>query len=235
MDVAKKRIVFLCSGGGGNLCFILRSALVGWLNAEVVAVITDRPCQATRIAEKNGILNFCVDFKEPMQTALRAEIDRCRPDLIITTVHKILSPHLLSDHPGKFVNLHYSLLPSFGGSIGSTPLQAALKYGARLVGVTAHVVDESVDGGPPLVQAAIPTREADDDTASLMDLIFRCGCLALLSAVEDVLSGYRLRKRPEVLMFQGRPCLFSSIAVEGLSLEDEKFWAYIKEMTQVAD
>lgn len=227
MAEASKRIVFLCSGGGGNLRFVHRAVQQGWIaGAAIAAVLTDRACAANGFARAQGIPERVLDFGQDRQQEVLAALQAAQPDLVVTTVHRILGPAIVGAFRGRLLNLHYSLLPAFGGTIGAKPVQAALDYGARFVGVTAHEVDETVDGGRPLVQAAIPVR-ADDDAQRLMDLVFRCGCIALASAIDAGL--HRRPLAPEqVLPLMGRQCTFSAPA--GIPPElagDETFWAAI--------
>jgi phosphoribosylglycinamide formyltransferase-1 len=223
--VERKRIVFLCSGGGGNLRFVQRAIERGWIAHAVIAeVITDRECPANAFACAAGIPNRVVDFGEAGQTQVLAALAQAEPDLVVTTVHRILKEQVVAAFRGRLLNLHYSLLPAFGGAIGARPVQAALDYGACFVGATAHEVDETVDGGRPVVQAAVPVRP-QDSAASLMDLVFRCGCIALGSAINVRLD--RIAPSPETALFmKDRLCLFSApLCVPEAAAQDEALWA----------
>lgn len=221
----RARIVFLCSGGGGNLRFVHKAIEQGWIaHADIVEVITDRECPANRHARAFGIPERVIDFRAAGQEPLLRALHQAEPDLVVTTVHRILQPQVVSDFRGRLLNLHYSLLPAFGGAIGARPVQAALDYGARFTGVTAHEVDETVDGGRPVVQAAIPVRP-QDEVGPLMDLVFRCGCLALASAINVRLE--RLSPSPEAAVHvKDRLCCFSApVCVPQAAIADESFWA----------
>jgi phosphoribosylglycinamide formyltransferase-1 len=226
-DQNSKRLVFLCSGGGGNLRFIHQSITRGWLgDVTLVSVITDRECGATAYARQHSINHSCVNFSESGQAALLATLESLRPDLVITTVHRILQKGIVQRFEGKLINLHYSLLPAFGGTIGSRPVQDALAYGVKFAGVTAHLVDETLDGGKPLVQAAIPLRESDD-TDSVMDVVFRCGCLALGSAMQSRLTDTAGQSANEqVVEIKGRRCVLSRPM--GLAIASDEFWEEIR-------
>jgi len=230
MKKNRKRIVFLCSGGGGNLRFVKVAVEKGWFgDAVLTAVLTDRECGANDYARLHGINEKCIDFSTNRQLELIDSLDYYRPDIVITTVHRILNEEVIEKFRGKLINLHYSLLPSFGGSIGIRPVKDALAYGAKLVGITVHLVDESLDGGKPLMQAAIPVK-GFDDVNSLMDLLFRCGCLSLGSAINAYfLDDRKLSNAIEdVVKIKDRYCLFSNKINMPLDIQNEAFWETIK-------
>ncbi|SFG21135.1 Folate-dependent phosphoribosylglycinamide formyltransferase PurN [Duganella sp. CF458] len=228
----RKRVVFLCSGGGGNLRFIHQAMAQGWFGAvALAAVITDRECPANAFARSVGIHETCIDFSDAGQAALLAALDAFQPDLVITTVHRILAGAVTDQYRGRLVNLHYSLLPAFGGAIGARPIRDALAFGVRFVGVTVHDVDETLDGGKPLVQAVIPVRDGDD-ADQLMDLVFRCGCLALAAGVNLRLRGQdadvQAQAGEEAVLLKQRLCMFSE-AVSGFpQIASEAFWTALR-------
>jgi phosphoribosylglycinamide formyltransferase-1 len=140
--MASKRLLFLCSGGGGNLRFVHQAIKRGWLASwQIVAVITDE-CPASEYARREGLRVNCLDFVADQQATLLQQATSCAPDMVITTVHRILSDDFVRIFDGKLLNLHYSLLPAFGGSIGASPVKAALTYGVRLGGLP-HRVNEN--------------------------------------------------------------------------------------------
>jgi len=73
---------------------------------------------------------------------------------------RILSPRFVSEWKYKILNIHPSLLPAFQGT--TKAIELAEKYGVKITGCTVHFVDESVDGGPIIIQEAIHIN--DDDT-----------------------------------------------------------------------
>lgn len=177
------RIVFLCSGGGGNLRFLSQAAALGTLpDATIAAVLSDRECPANRFARGQGLPTQVLDFTDEGQQTVVAALVALAPDIVVTNVHKILAPSVIEASTARLINLHYSLLPAYGGLIGIRPVETALTDGAKFIGVTAHEVEVEVDAGRPIVQAVIPTRPRDT-VATVMDTVFRCGCLALLEAL----------------------------------------------------
>lgn len=225
-----KRIVFLCSGGGGNLRFIKAASDRGWFsNIELTAVLTDRECGANDYARLHGLDERSIDFSSNGQLDLIDSLDYYKPDIVITTVHRILNEAVVEKFRGKLINLHYSLLPAFTGFIGTKPLKEALAYGAKLVGTTVHLVDESIDGGKPLMQVAIPVKSLDNLDV-LMDLQFRCGCLSLGTIINNCLLEDRIlgNAAEEVIKIKDRYCLFSSRINTTFDIQNEAFWDALK-------
>lgn len=222
-----KHLVFLCSGGGGNLRFVHEAIRRRWLpDVKLVGVLTDRACAANDFARDQGIFECCMDFSVVGQEQVLETLQRLSPDAVVTNVHKILSPAFVAAHEGALINLHYSLLPAFGGVIGAMPVKRALEYGSTLLGVTVHQVSAEVDAGRPLVQAAIPV-EPFDDADGVMDVVFRAGCLALLGALRRQLRD-DTSVTARVLRVGGRDVLFNPFGVVSDDWEDERFWMQLK-------
>ena len=230
------KIVFLCSGGGGNLRFMDEIIRLGWIkNAMICGVITDRECLANQFARENNIWTDTIDFSEPDQLNLIGELNRLAPDIIITNVHKILSLAVVDRFRGALVNLHYSLLPAFGGVIGMKPVRQALDYGAKFVGATVHLVDALVDTGCPLVQVAIPVKNGDT-TDSLMDIVFRCGCIALLNGVQILRSDEQqsVYDNRHCLEICGRTVFINPMVFYCSGYQSENFWQQLKSYPSAA-
>jgi phosphoribosylglycinamide formyltransferase-1 len=229
VNVPKNRIVFLCSGGGGNLRFIYLAIMHKLIsNAEIVAVVTDRNCAANEFASSVGLPNYVVNVSQDDQSELVEKISGFMPDIIITTIHKILIKSVVTKYKNKLINLHYSLLPSFAGMIGTKPVEAAIQSGCKFSGATVHFVDESVDGGEIITQVAIPILQ-DDNLADAMNIIFRCGCLAVMSSINHMVlsSGNKLEKKIDVLTVLDRQCLFSGVVDSQINVPDDHFWQWI--------
>lgn len=222
-----KSVVFLCSGGGGNLRFVYAAMQRGWLpGAQLAGVLTDRECGASEFARSKDLPTRSMDFSRSGQADVQLELRRFAADAVVTNVHKILTPEFVAEYENVLLNLHYSLLPAFGGVIGVEPVKRALEYGATLLGVTAHRVSAEVDAGRPLVQAAIPV-EAGDGVDLVVDVVFRAGCLALLETLRGQLgiAGYA---RARVLRLCGRDIMFNPFCTVGIEWEDESFWQEVK-------
>jgi phosphoribosylglycinamide formyltransferase-1 len=98
---------------------------------------------------------------------------------------KIVGPTVLARYPGRIVNVHPALLPSFPGKDG--PAQA-IAGGVRVSGCTVHVVDAGVDTGPILAQGVVPVLP-DDDADSLHARIQRVEHRLLPSVVHWIATG----------------------------------------------
>ena len=182
-----KKIIFFGSGGGGNLKFIYEYFQSYNNLFKVVSVITDRFCGASEFALKNGIPLRIMSFnREKNEDKLLIDtINNFQPDIIITNIHKILSEQIVSEFKGKLINLHYSYLPAFGGIIGMTPVDLAIKRNNLFFGCTVHFVDEKVDNGITISQGMVIYKESNN----LYQSVFECGAMTLLSGLYK-LYGY---------------------------------------------
>ena len=168
------RLVVLVSGAGTNLQALLDACADPGYGATVVAVGADRDSiAALDRAKAAGIPTFTVkvgDFpaRADWDRALADECERYRPDLIVCAgFMKLVGRAFLARFGGRCLNTHPALLPSFPGMHG---VRDALGYGVKLTGCTVFLVDEGVDAGPVLAQAAVPVHD-DDDEASLHERI----------------------------------------------------------------
>jgi phosphoribosylglycinamide formyltransferase-1 len=160
-----KRIVVLISGRGSNM----RSLLEARLPASFEAVISNVPSAAgLAIARQHGIATAVVDHKayatrEAFDAALRNEIDRYRPDLVVLAgFMRVLTEDTVRHYAGRMLNIHPSLLPAFPGLHTH---RAALDAGVRVHGCTVHFVTPQLDHGPIIVQAAVPVLDGDTEAA----------------------------------------------------------------------
>ena len=152
------RIAVLASGQGTNFARLLRAAKSGEIGpGEIALLAVDRPCPALDIARKEGLAEYSAVAREvglaEWERGLLARARECRVDaLVLAGFMRILSPAVVSCFPQRILNVHPSLLPAFAGrdAIGQ-----ALRYGVRVTGVTVHLVDETLDGGPIVLQEAL--------------------------------------------------------------------------------
>lgn len=222
----RSRIVFLVSGQGGNLRFLLEARRYGLFGGDILHVIADRNCGAVRCAEAAGIPCQIVRYTKDNPEELLLALQPYSAALIITNIHKILSPEIILEHSGRLLNLHYSVLPSFGGLIGMATVQAALATGCTVIGSSAHLVTEQLDAGPIVAQGVLPTTNLCQER--LIELTFRNGCLVLLNAI-------RLLSRPREQLASAIYCPEFGLLAPGpdydLSVLNESFWKAIKKGT----
>jgi phosphoribosylglycinamide formyltransferase-1 len=164
----------LVSGAGTNLQALLDACADPGYGATVVAVGADRESiAALDRAKAADISTFTVkvgDFptRDDWDQALTRACERYRPDLIVCAgFMKLVGRAFLARFSGRCLNTHPALLPSFPGMHG---VRDALGYGVKVSGCTVFLVDEGVDAGPVLAQAAVPVHD-DDDEASLHERI----------------------------------------------------------------
>ncbi len=176
------KLLFLASGGGGNLKFIKQCIEEGIIKNCDVEMIADRDCGAYIYAKNSGLPAKIVDYSRTNNAQLLDAIRQSEPDMIITNIHKVLDAQIVGICNKRLINLHYSLLPLFKGEIGSKPVQQALEHDCKFIGTTVHYVNEVVDDGEIISQSVIRViKEMNFD--SLMNFVFRSGCLNLLNAL----------------------------------------------------
>ncbi len=194
-SLPRVRSVVLVSGRGSNLRAIWEAHRAGRCAASPVAVLSDRPgAAALRFARAWGLLTEVVspergEARERWSERLADAVAVHRPDwVVLAGFMRILGSSFVQRFPERIVNVHPSLLPAFPGL--DAPRQA-LEAGVALAGCTVHLVDEGVDTGPILAQAAVPVLP-EDDADRLHARIQRQEHL-LLPAVLDALARGRLR------------------------------------------
>jgi phosphoribosylglycinamide formyltransferase-1 len=163
---APLRLCVLVSGRGSNLRALASAIDGGCCAAEIVCVISDREdAAALTFARERGT---ATEIVRPKQYAERAAWDAAladavraqAPDLVVLAgFMRLLGAATLNQFKNRIVNVHPSLLPAFPGV--DAPAQAVRK-GVTLSGCTVHLVDEGVDTGPILAQAAVPVLASDD-------------------------------------------------------------------------
>lgn len=163
------RIGVLASGGGTNLQAIIDACERGEIDGDVVVVISNIPdAYALERARKHRIDAFCFPHKGVTREQHEADIIACleqhRVDLLCLAGYlRMLTPVLVDKYAGRVMNTHPALLPSFGGEgmHGLHVHQAVLDYGCKVSGCTIHFVSLDVDGGPIVLQKAVPVQEGD--------------------------------------------------------------------------
>jgi phosphoribosylglycinamide formyltransferase 1 len=163
------RLVVLVSGSGTNLQALLDAGADPAFGAAVAAVGADRPgIPALGRAEAAGLPTFVErvrdhPLRDDWDRALTLACAAFSPDLIVLAgFMKLVGPAFLARFGGRIINTHPALLPSFPGMHG---VADALAYGVRMTGCTVFLVDEGIDAGPVIAQAAVPVADDDDEAA----------------------------------------------------------------------
>ena len=174
MPVPATQLVVLVSGAGTNLQALLDAARDPSYGAQVVAVGADREeIEGLARADRAAVPTFVRrvdDFlsRGHWDSALTDTVAAFDPDLVVLAgFMKLVSKEFLDRFPGRVVNTHPALCPSFPGT---TAPADALAHGVKVTGATLFVVDEGVDTGPIIAQTAVPVEEGDD-VASLHERI----------------------------------------------------------------
>ena len=164
--MAKKlRVGVLASGGGTDLQSIIDASEKGMIDAEVIVVVSDNEdAYALKRAEKSKIKAYIVDPKGKVKEDFDKEIDKIFEDNKIELVvgagyMRMLSACFVKKWYGKLINIHPAILPSFKGTNGQLD---ALEYGVKISGCTTHFMDEKMDHGPIILQAAVNVMHDDD-------------------------------------------------------------------------
>jgi len=157
----------LISGAGTNLQAIIDVILHGDLKAEIRLVISNQAdAQGLERARRHGIETMVIDHRkfasrEDFDRAiLAALLDRSVELVALAGFMRLFSPVMLEAFPGRIMNIHNSLLPSFPGIHGP---KDAIEYGVKIAGCTVFFVTAGVDVGPVIVQAAVPVLHGDDE------------------------------------------------------------------------
>ena len=168
------RLVVLVSGAGTNLQALIDASADPNYGATVVAVGADRDgITALDRAKDANIPTFTLKVgefssRDAWDDALAAACADYDPDLIVCAgFMKLVGKSFLAQFNGRCLNTHPALLPSFPGMHG---VRDALAYGVKVTGCTVFLVDEGVDAGPVLAQAAVAVHD-DDDEATLHERI----------------------------------------------------------------
>ncbi|MFC1785608.1 formyltransferase family protein [Candidatus Neomarinimicrobiota bacterium] len=178
-----KNIVFLVSGGGGSLKYLFQSTKYFLDAFRIVAIIGDRESMAISFAREQKIDSYVIKYKSSNPEELNFLLDKINPDIIITNIHKNLDISTLHSCSAIFINLHYSLLPSFKGLIGMVPVDQAMILNTRFIGVTSHLVSEELDGGKIISQVSFIPMWGKQDIKLIYDTVFQSGCIILLSTI----------------------------------------------------
>ncbi|HIU35991.1 MAG TPA: phosphoribosylglycinamide formyltransferase [Candidatus Fimenecus excrementigallinarum] len=169
--MSRKNIVVLVSGGGTNLQALIDAERRGDIpNGRITCVISSRSdAYALERARQNGIATRVLERKRypdiaaysaAMVEALQAE----RADLVVYAgFMTILDEQVVRAFPNCMMNVHPALIPSFCGKgyYGLRVHEAVLERGVKLTGATVHFVTEVCDGGPIILQSAVPVQDGD--------------------------------------------------------------------------
>ena len=163
----KKRIAVLASGRGSNFQAVIDAIQEGKIPAICAALITDNPkAYAIERAKKAKIPVTVIDFasfpsREMYEKALLSAMQQVNADLFVLAGYmRIVGADIVRSFPAKIMNIHPALLPAFPGLHAQ---RQAVDHGVKASGCTVHFVDESLDGGPIILQRCVRVLENDDE------------------------------------------------------------------------
>ncbi len=164
----KVKLGVLVSGRGSNLQAIIDNIEKGSLPAELAVVISDQAdAFALERSRKHNIPAVHVSTKgykgkrDEYDALLVKELRKHGAELVcLAGFMRIITPTLIKAYPSRIMNIHPALLPSFPGLHVQ---KAAIEHGVRFSGCTVHFVDEGMDTGPIIIQAAVPILDNDSE------------------------------------------------------------------------
>jgi len=163
------RLGILISGRGSNFEAIAANVAAGTIAAETPVVISNRAeARGLEAARQRGLNAVTIPSKgldrEVYDRMVLEELHQHRVDLVcLAGFMRLLSATFIRAFPNRILNIHPSLLPAFPGLDAQ---HQALEHGVKISGCTVHFVDEYLDAGPIVLQAAVPVL--DDDTVETL-------------------------------------------------------------------
>lgn len=186
------RLGILLSGRGSNFLVIADAIASGSLpHCEIVAVLANvEGAPGLDAARQRGIPAILQVSKgvprEEHDRNLLIHLQKYAVDYVILAGYmRVLTPAFVTTYPGRILNIHPSLLPSFPGLHAQ---RQALQAGATVAGCTVHLVDEQVDHGTILLQRSVPILPTDTEQ-TLSARILEQEHLAYPEAIRNLLSG----------------------------------------------
>tara|TARA_B100000686_G_scaffold327518_1_gene386495 strand:- start:23 stop:628 length:606 start_codon:yes stop_codon:yes gene_type:complete len=200
------KVGVMASGRGSNFQAIIDAELRKETpDVEIVQLIVNKPeVYAIERAKKNNIPYEIIDSskmnreefdKEAIRIFEKKEIQV----IVLAGFMRILSPFFINKYKNKILNIHPSLLPAFPGAHAH---RDTLKYGAKISGCTAHIVDEGIDSGPIILQSTVEIdRDETEDSLSTKILVHEHKilpkALQLLCSGKIVLDGRKVTIKPD--------------------------------------
>ncbi|MBI3950629.1 MAG: phosphoribosylglycinamide formyltransferase [Acidobacteria bacterium] len=191
----KDRLGILISGRGSNMLALVEAVESGRLNAEVALVLSNVETAAgLEKARAHGMETMAIShrgmIREEHERLVVAELKKRQVDLVCLAGYmRVLTSYFIREFPLRILNIHPSLLPAFPGVEAQ---RQALEHGVKYSGCTVHVVDETLDQGAIIKQAAVPVYD-DDTVETLSARILEQEHRIYVEAVEMILSGdYRI-------------------------------------------
>ena len=159
-------IAILASGSGSNAQAMIDKAAAGVLDVNICCIVCNRPgAGVIERARKAGVACVVLDHKEfanreSYDLAVVQTLQEHDTQLVVLAGYmRMLSTAFLNAFSGRVINIHPALLPSFPGVHGGAD---ACEYGVKISGCTVHFVEEKMDSGPVIIQAAVPVNPGEE-------------------------------------------------------------------------
>ena len=160
------KIAILASGSGTNAQAMIDKAAQGTLDVSIALIVCNRPgAGVIARAEKAGIPCLVLDHKtfadrESFDARMVQALRQAGAELVVLAGYmRLLTPVFLEAFAGKVINIHPALLPSFPGVHAGSD---ACEYGVKISGCTVHFVEEKMDSGSVIIQAAVPVNPGEE-------------------------------------------------------------------------
>ncbi len=190
------KVVVCVSGGGTNLQAIIDQVEAGKVtNTEIIAVISNNAgAKALERARNHGIEGILCspkeyESREAFNEAFTAKMISLNPDLIVLAGFLVKIPEaMVAAFPGKIINIHPSLIPSFCGVgyYGLKVHEKALERGVKVTGATVHFVDGGMDTGPIIAQKAVYVQPGDTPELLQRRVMEEAEWILLPKAIDDI-------------------------------------------------
>ncbi len=188
---ANRRLGILLSGRGSNFEAIADRIASGSLQAQIAIVISNiETAPGLERARASGLTTAFIPSRGKARDEFEAEVVGVLKQhdvslVVLAGFMRILGATFIESFPYGILNIHPSLLPAFHGMDAQ---KQALDHGVRFSGCTVHFVDQSLDGGPIVAQAAVPVM-VSDTADSLSARILKEEHRIYSEAIELVLAG----------------------------------------------
>jgi len=156
-DNRPKNLVLLATKEHHCLSELLVRHAFGELNANILAVISNHEVLG-ELTRKFGLPYHYLPHegrsRAQHEAEILAQLAAYAPDLVVLAKYmRILSPDFVAPYANRLINIHHSFLPAF---VGASPYAQAYARGVKIIGATAHFVNEQLDQGPIIAQSVIP-------------------------------------------------------------------------------
>lgn len=215
-----KKLAVFVSGNGSNLQAIIDNINNNQIDGKIEIVISNKKdAYALKRAEYYGIeaiyisKNDFSSFFDYEQYLIKILKEKSIDIIVLAGFLYIFSEHFIDQFQNKIINIHPSLLPSFGGKgmYGINVHKAVIEYGAKITGATVHFVDKNPDGGPIILQKAIYVDE-DDTPETLQQKVLQKAEWVILPIVLKLLCNDKIKIKGRKVIIEDKE-IFKEVVI----------------------